>query len=171
MTTKQQFIEHAQRIIDARITLTNWIETQAEPIIKKFGGKICNKRIVTALKAVKLPDLLISLEIWYPNNLTLKFRYKGEGLTWQDEQDLYLDLKTERSLSDGKYYIDSASTLRKYHESKVFFDKYTDEQRAAIDNYDELMAEWRDLENRMYEWNKKPALFREHVDSKRSRLY
>lgn len=171
MATKQQFIERAQRIIDARITLTNWIETQAEPIIKKFEGKICNKRIVAALEAAALPNLLISLNVWYPHNPILKFRYKGEGLIWNDAQDLYLELKTTRSLSNGRYYIDSAGTLREYHDNKVLFDKYTDEQRATIDNYDELMAEWQDLSNRVYEWNKRPSLFREHVDSKSRRFY
>ena len=58
--TKEEFIADVEVEIGIRRNMLTWLEEQFYPIVKKFDGKVYNKRLITALEETLDKDLCLT---------------------------------------------------------------------------------------------------------------
>lgn len=166
--TKEQFISEMKQRIEIRNEIVSFIETIFFPIIKKFDGKIYNKRIINALneEAKKTNKLMLVKKAFSSEDIEIQIRLS----TWSynDYEAIILKMNTK---GDGRIDYDSTKNDDLNNKWICNFNKYTEDYKKSIDKYDEYMNMFVKLNEVVDEYNKLPHPFRNHLDKSWLHIY
>jgi hypothetical protein len=161
--TKEEFINDLQTRIETRKDVLNIYENLFLPLLKKFDGKVFNKRFKTQfaelLKANNIENVLLrDMNLSFTNcRYTLdKQNYK---FNYSDVESLYFQFV----LSDGR--IDFEATISNEENTRnlnQFKNSITSYERC-INNYDKYMEIAKETEEKINEFNNMHYLFRQNV--------
>lgn len=153
---KSAFVAQVQREIEVRENLIKWYEGKFLPTLKKFDGKVYNKRFISALDAEK-EDLMFIRPLEYDHIIIEGYHRK---MNYTDRESLYAMVK----LNDEGRIDYEASTNddmgKKWIEN---FNKTTHELRDSIEKYEEYLEVAKDLANKIEEYSKLSYRFRENI--------
>ncbi len=158
--TKEQFIQDCKMRIEHRNTLIKFYEKVYIPTLKKFDGKVYNKRFINALKteAQKMNKMMGV----YDEEYHIIISFQNYEFNYQDCENLYVGCKKV----DGR--IDCQGTINDstFNAWVGNFKLYTLEYQNAIDNYDDYMAVANAMEQAVKAYNSLPSPFKANCDKR-----
>ena len=160
--TKEVFVAQVQNEIERREELLKYREEIFLPTLKKFDGKVYNKRFITALQEGANERMWVkSLEYDH-----IEVQNRRDKYSYTDCEFIYFMVK----LNDGRIDYD-ASTNNAIGIAWIDnFVKYTDELRDAINNYDAHWDSAMRLANEIAKYADVPHRFRETIHFYRKHL-
>ena len=167
--TKEEFIKEMQKRIKIRKTIMEFVENVYFPMMAtKFDGKVYNARFLNALneEAKKVSNLMYAKKAYSNDEIEILMRLNDWN--YNDYESILLKCKTN---AEGR--IDYDATIND-HYTKAWiesFKSYMDEYQKAIDNYDEYMKVFVELNESLEKYNKLPHSFRGHLDTSWMRIY
>lgn len=181
---KQAFINALNTEISNRETIRQFFNTTFQDLLKRFDGKVYNKRFDTALndalKAVS-PLMWAKCELQsrnsYSNNKDNNFvqvviNFRNSSHNYNDNESLYTNIVL---VTDANYNLRiSAEDSGKERYTLAWlesFDKGTEEKRNAIKMYDKYFKVAEEMEKAVKAYNELPCRFREHIDTNYLRIY
>ena len=153
---KSAFVAQVQREIEVSENLIKWYEEKFLPTLKKFDGKIYNKRFITALNDQK-EDLMFIHPLEYDHIIIEGYHQK---MNYVNKESLYAMVK----LNDEGRIDYEASTNDDMGKSWIeSFHKNTHDLRDSIEKYDEYLEVAKDLANKIKEYTKLNYRFRRNI--------
>lgn len=152
---KSAFIAQVQREIEVRENLIKWYEGKFLPTLKKFDGKVYNKRFITALNDQK-EDLMFIRPLEYDHIIIEGYH---EKMNYADRESLYVMVK----LNEGRIDYEASTNDDMGKKGIENFNKNTHELRDAIEKYDEYLKIAKDLASKIKEYSNLSYRFRENV--------
>ena len=153
---KSAFVAQVKREIEVSENLIKWYEEKFLPTLKKFDGKVYNKRFLTALDSEK-EDLMWIRPLKYNHIIIEGYHEKGN---YVDRESLYAMVKLndegridyEASINDdmGKSWIEN-------------FHKNIHDLRDSIEKYEEYLQVAKELQEKLKEWGEVNYRFRQSV--------
>lgn len=167
--SKEEFIKEMNKRIEIRNTIMEFVENVYFPMmVTKFDGKVYNARFINALneEAKKINELMYVKRSYSMDEIEIQLRL--DKWNYNDYESILLKLKTN---AEGR--IDYEATVndemgKKWIES---FKSYIDEYQKAIDNYDEYMKVFVELNDTLNKYNNLPHSFRGHLETSWMRIY
>lgn len=167
--SKEEFINEMNKRIEIRNTIMEFVENVYFPMMAtKFDGKVYNARFINALneEAKKINELMYVKRGYSMDEIEIQLRL--DKWNYNDYESILLKLKTN---AEGR--IDYEATVndemgKKWIES---FKSYIDEYQKAIDNYDEYMKVFVELNDALNKYNNLPHSFRGHLETSWMRIY
>lgn len=160
--TKDEFINDIKVRIKTRKDILNIYENLFLPLLKKFDGKVFNKRFrlqfAELLEANNIENVLLrDRNLSFTNGYVLdKQNYK---FNYSDVESLYFQFV----LSDGRIDFDATiSNEENIRELKHFKNGLTSYENC-INNYDKYMEIAKETEEKIKEFNDMHYLFRQNV--------
>lgn len=155
--SKEEFIADVEVEIGIRRNMLTWLEEHFYPIVKKFDGKVYNKRLITALEETLDEDWCLtrtdytSVDVEGVENA---IENHIEFFCWRPGGNkivMYIGVVTG---PDGRIKGD-AHTTRTDNNIKSFSNSVS-ELRAAIERYDEVAAQAQLIEDVINEFAEMP---------------
>ena len=167
--TKEEFIKEMEQRINIRKTLMDFVDNVYFPMMAtKFDGKVYNARFINALnKEAKKISERMYVKIGYGRD-EIEIQMRLPQWNYNDYESILLICKTN---AEGR--IDYDATIND-HYTKAWIDSsksYTEEYQKAIDNYDEYMKVFVELNETLEKYNKLPHSFRGNLDTSCMRIY
>ncbi len=167
--TKEEFIKEMQKRINMRKTIMDFVDNVYFPMMAtKFDGKVYNARFINALneEAKKISDRM------YVNrgsiNEDIEISFRMSDWNYNDCETIYLKCKTN---AEGRIDYDATINDRSTKAWIDSFKSYMDEYQKAIDNYDEYMKVFVELNESLEKYNELPHTFRGHLDTSWMQIY
>lgn len=167
--TKEEFIKEMEQRINIRKTIMEFVDNVYFPMMAtKFDGKVYNARFLNALneEAKKISDRMYVKKGYGNDEIEIQLRLKQFNYT--DYESILLKCKTN---AEGR--IDYNATINDQY-TKAWIDSfksYIKEYQNSIDNYDEYMKVFVELNESLEKYNKLPHSFRGHLDTSWMRIY
>ena len=167
--TKEEFIKEMQKRIKIRKTIMDFVDNVYFPMMAtKFDGKVYNARFLNTLneEAKKINHLMYAKKAYSNDEIEILMRLNDWN--YNDYESILLKCKTN---AEGR--IDYDATIND-HYTKAWiesFKSYMDEYQKAIDNYDEYMKVFVELNESLEKYNKLPHSFRGHLDTSWMHIY
>lgn len=167
--TKEEFINEMRKRIEIRNTIMEFVENVYFPMMAtKFDGKVYNARFLNALneEAKKINERMCVSKGYSADEIEIRLRLTQWN--YNDYESILLKCKTN---SEGR--IDYNATISdKLCQTWIDnFNAYKEEYQKAIDNYDEYMKVFVELNEVLEKYNKLPHTFRENLDKSWMRIY
>ena len=168
--SKEEFINEMKQRIEIRNTIMEFVENVYFPMIAtKFNGKVYNVRFINALndEAKKISDLMY-VKRGYSINDEIQICFQLTKWNYTDYESILLKLKTN---AEGR--IDYEATINdKFNIAWIeSFKGYNAEYQKSIDNYDEYLKVFVELDKALREYNNLPYSFRGNMDTTWMRVY
>lgn len=167
--TKEEFIAEMQHRIEIRKTIVDFVENVYFPMMAtKFEGKVYNARFLNALneEAKKISNLMYVKKGYSHDEIQIEMRVCQWN--YNDCESILLKCKTN---AEGRISYDETINDRFTKAWMESFNLYTDEIKKAIDNYDEYMKVFEELNNALDNYNKLPHAFRGNLETSWMRIY
>lgn len=181
---KQVFIKTLQKELKNREALRQFFNTTFKDILRRFDGKVYNKRFDTALnealKAVS-PMMYAKCDIKnrnrysnFPDNnlLEVVLYVRNSEHNYNDTEAFYTNVVLSSDLNYNLRIDADKSQMEKY--TAVWaenFDKETETRKEIIKNYNKLMKISEQMEKAVKAYNDLPHRFRQNIDLCYLRIY
>lgn len=167
--TKEQFVQDMNERIELRNTIMDFVNNVYFPMMAtKFNGKVYNARFINALneEAKKVSDKMYIKKGYSQDEIEIQLR--KSQFNYNDYESILLKCKTN---AEGR--IDYNATIEdRYTKAWIeSFEETKQEYKNAIDNYDEYMKTFEQLNQALEEYNKIPHSFRNNLDTSWMRIY
>lgn len=168
--TYEQFEERIHRQNKSQEELLQAYEKVFLPLLKKWDGKVYNKRFRTAiedeLKAQgfgKLSKIYVSQENQYHNEVTLVLQQYPIPGRWNESEQLYIQLIVK--YDDGNYRISEADTISN-ERGQAWLNNAREniaERKKAVKNWKKYMKQAEQLQAAIKAYNELPHCFRKNI--------
>ena len=161
--TKEEFINDLQTRIETRKDVLNIYENLFLPLLKKFDGKVFNKRFKTQfaelLKENKMENVLLRDRNLSFSNCFYVLEKQNYKFNYSDVESLYFQFV----LKDGR--IDYESTVNQGDNMRhlKYFENDLKDYKNCINNYDKYMDIAKETEEKIKEFNDMHYLFRQNI--------
>ena len=167
--SKEEFVAEMHQRIEIRKTIMEFVENVYFPMMAtKFNGKVYNARFLNALKAEakKVNDLMYVKQGYSHDEIEIQLRLSQWN--YNDYESILLKCKTN---AEGR--IDYEATINDTYTKAWIenFKTYMGEYQKAIDNYDEYMKVFVELNEALDNYNKLPHTFRTNLDTSWMHIY
>ena len=167
--SKEEFISEMKQRIEIRKTIMEFVENVYFPMIAtKFDGKVYNVRFLNALndEAKKIDERMYVKRGYSYDEIEIQFRLSRYNYT--DYEAILLKLKTN---AEGRIdYEATANDKLNIAWIESFKGGIADYQNC-IDNYDEYMKVFVELNEVLEKYNSLPHPFRGHLDKSWMHIY
>ena len=168
--SKEEFIAEMKQRIAIRKTIMDFVENVYFPMMAtKFNGKVYNVRFLKALneEAAKISPLMYVKRGYNPNE-EIEIQLRLTQWNYTDYESILLKCKTN---AEGR--IDYEATINdEYCKAWIkSFKEYSDEYQKSIDNYDEYLSVFAELDKVLDKYNKLPYSFRKNLDTSWMKIY
>lgn len=167
--SKEEFISEMKQRIEIRNTIMAFVENVYFPMIcTKFDGKVYNARFINALndEAAKINELMYVKRGYSADEIEIQLRLTRHNYT--DYESILLKLKTN---AEGRIdYEATANDKLNIAWIESFKNGIIDYQNC-IDNYDEYMKVFVELNEALEKYNSLPHPFRGHLDKSWMHIY
>jgi hypothetical protein len=162
--SKQEFIERTKKEIAVSEDMLKWVDEHYWPIVKKFDGKVFNKRFFNALyETVDTPVVFrhtnsarIDVEgIDYAYEQEIEFSYNADGI----QKRMFLTVVTN---IEGRV-VAADSHTKNYDRNIKTFKSNMKDYHDSIERYDEIKAFAEDLEKKIREYAEMPFTARRNM--------
>lgn len=181
---KNTFIKVLRHEISNRDKVRQFFNTTFQELLKRFDGKVYNKRFDSALndalKAIS-PLMSATCELQsrnsysnFPNNniVQVVLSIRNSEYNYKDTESLYTNIVL---VADDNYNLRiSADYSRQEKYTKAWaenYDKETEERRGIISNYAKYLKAAAQMEKAVKAYNELPHRFRAHIDTHYLRIY
>ena len=167
--TKEEFIKEMQQRIEIRKTIMEFVDNVYFPMMAlKFDGKVYNARFLNALnkEAKKISEYMYVKKGYSQDEIEIQLRLSQWN--YNDYESILLKCKTN---AEGR--IDYDATINDQY-AKAWIENFKsaiEEYQKAIDNYDDYMKVFVELNESLEKYNKLPYPFRGHLDTSWMRIY
>lgn len=162
--SKQEFIERTRKEIAVSEEMLKWVDEHYWPIVKKFDGKVFNKRFFNALYET------IDIPVVFRHSNTTRIDAEGSDCVYEYEIEaaynagglqkrLFLTLVTN---SEGRVVADASHT-KNYDRNIGNFKSNLKDSYDSIERYDEVKAFAEDLEKKIREYSEMPFTARRNM--------
>ena len=187
MKTRQNkcdFFSTLKSEISHRETLRTFFDTTYQELLKKFDGKVYNKRFETALN-----DALKSVSplMWcrceqkghdsysnFPNcpRVEVQISYRNTPGNYTDNENLFSVIVLNYDANYNQR-INAADSMREKYTLGhcVNFDKETETRKAILKDYDKYLRMAEKMVEAVKTYNELPHRFRENIDTQYLRIY
>lgn len=157
--TKEEFKSNALREIELRKKLISFYECVFLPTLKKFDGKVYNRRFLNAMKKHEKFEAGNTI-IHDRNSESIRVEMKPENGFWSESASLYLIVKL-----DNEWRIQYEQTISdKLGQAWVANQSQEIDQRNdAMQRYDELMEVAKKVDAVIEEFKELPYCFRQNL--------
>ena len=161
--TKEEFINDLQTRIETRKDILSIYENIFLPLLKKFDGKVFNKRFETQF-AELLKEINIENVLFRERNLSFSnCYYILDKLNYKFNYSVVESLYFKFVLSDGRIdfeaTINNEENIRDLNQFKNGITSY----ERCINNYDKYMEIAKETEEKIKEFNDMHYLFRQNI--------
>lgn len=168
--TYEQFEERIRRQNKSQEELLQAYDKVFLPLLKKWDGKVYNKRFRTAIEQEleaqgygKLSKIYVSEENQYHNEVTLVLQQYPIPGRWNESEQLYIQLIVK--YDDGNYRISEADTIRN-ERGQAWLNNAREniaERKKAVKNWKKYMKQAEQLQTAIKAYNELPHCFRETI--------
>lgn len=168
--TYEQFEERIRRQNKSQEELLAAYEKVFLPLLKKWDGKVYNKRFRTAIEEGlteqgygKLSKIYVSQENQYHEEVTLVLQQYPVPGKWNESEQLYIQLIVK--YVEGNYRISEAETISNERGQawlKNARENIT-ERKKAVKNWKKYMKQVEQLQAAIKAYNELPHCFRENI--------
>lgn len=171
---KTEFIATLKNEISNRETLREFYNTVFQELLKKFDGKVYNKRFETALNdALKA----VSPSMWcrceqqgrdsysnFPDCPRVQIILSYRNTNYTDNESFYTNIVLNYDPNYNARINAEDSAREKYTIAwAANFDKTTEEEKTILKNYDKYLKVADKMAEAVANYNKLPARFRENI--------
>ena len=149
--SKEDFIKEMKQRIEIRKTIMEFVENVYFPMIcTKFDGKVYNARFINALndEAKKINELMYVKRGYSVDEIEIQLRLTQYNYT--DYESILLKLKTNEY---GRIDYDATINDKLNIAWIGNFKSYIDEYQKSIDNYDEYLGVFAELDKILKKYN------------------
>ena len=181
---KGDFFSTLKSEISHRETLRTFFDTTYQELLKKYDGKVYNKRFDTALNdALKAVSPLMwakcelqsrnSYSNYKDNNLVqVVINFRNSSHNYNDNESLYTNIVL---VTDANYNLRiSAEDSGKERYTLAWlgnFDRETETRKAILKDYDKYLRMAEKMVEAVKTYNELPHRFRENIDTQYLRIY
>ena len=168
--TYEQFEERIRRQNKSQEELLAAYEKVFLPLLKKWDGKVYNKRFRTAIEEGleaqgygKLSKIYVSEESQHHNEVTLVLKQYPVPGNYNDAERVYIQLIVK--YVDGNYRISEADTISN-ERGQAWLNNAREnitERKKAVKNYKKYMKQAEQLQAAIKAYNELPHCFRENI--------
>lgn len=162
-TTKEEFINDLQTRIETRKDVLNIYENLFLPLLKKFDGKVFNKKFRVQfaelleennIKNVLLRDMNLSFA-----NCRYTLDKQNYKFNYSDVESLYFQFVLSDGRIDFEATISNEENIRNLNQFKNGITSY----ERCINNYDKYIEIAKETEEKIKEFNDMHYLFRQNI--------
>lgn len=159
--TKEEFIAYTRQRIGMREQVLKGYNNVVLPAIKKFDGKVLNKRFWDYLNA-ELAKVSRCYQVFTGTYVqhAYELRYKAQEFDYNDFEAIRFIVFT-----DDNKRIDATKSAEMTAKWLEGFDEGTTARQESVDNYDEYMKIATALDNAVKAYNALPFPFRRNFDN------
>ena len=167
--TREEFVKEMNQRIEIRKTIMDFVDNVYFPMMAtKFDGKVYNARFLNALneEAKKISERMYVKKGYSNDEIEIQMRLSDWN--YNDYESILLKCNTN---AEGR--IDYDATINDHYMKAWIesFKSYIEEYQKSIDNYDEYMKVFVELNESLEKYNKLPHTFRGHLDTSWMRIY
>ena len=168
--TKEEFISEMKQRIEIRKTIMEFVENVYFPMIAtKFSGKVYNVRFLNALNdEAKKIDERMYVKRGYNINDEIQICFQLSRYNYTDYEAILLKLKTN---AEGRIDYEATANDKLNIAWIESFKGGIAEYQNSIDNYDEYMKVFVELNEVLEKYNSLPYSFRGHLDTSWMHIY
>jgi hypothetical protein len=167
--TKEEFISEIKQRIEIRNTIMAFVENVYFPMIAtKFDGKVYNARFINALndEAKKINELMYVKRGYSVDEIEIQLRLTRYNYT--DYESILLKLKTN---DEGRIDYEATANDKLNIAWIESFKGGIAECQKSIDNYDEYLKVFVELDSVLRKYNELPYSFRKNMDTSWMKIY
>ena len=167
--SKEDFIKEMKQRIEIRKTIMEFVENVYFPMIcTKFDGKVYNARFINALndEAKKINELMYVKRGYSVDEIEIQLRLTRYNYT--DYESIFLKLKTN---AEGRIDYEATANDKLNIAWIESFKGGIAEYQKSIDNYDEYMKVFVELNEVLEKYNSLPYSFRKNMDTSWMKVY
>lgn len=156
-TTKDEFISHLQSKIERREELVKFYNDVFLPTLKKFDGKVYNKRFITALQNCCNSRMVVR-DMEYQR---IAIEYRKTDIYYSE----YETMSVRVHLDDKRISYEETINLNNMCGYNLIesFEKTTNEMRDSIANYETYLEISKETQAAIDKFVKIPFEFRQHI--------
>lgn len=168
--TYEQFKEKTCKQNECQAELLQVYENVIKPLLKKWDGKVYNKRFRTAIEQEiesqgygKTNKIYLSEQNWYHDEVTLVLQQYPTPGKWSESEQLYFMLIVK--YIDGNYRISEAETISN-KTGQVWLNnarENIEERNEAVKNWKKYMKQAEQLQAAIKAYNEIPYSFRQNI--------
>jgi hypothetical protein len=167
--TKEEFISEMKQRIEIRKTIMEFVENVYFPMIcTKFDGKVYNVRFINALndEAKKINELMYVKRGYSVDEIEIQLRLTQYNYT--DYESILLKLKSN---AEGRIDYEATANDKLNIAWIESFKGGIAEYQKSIDNYDEYMKVFVELNEVLEKYSSLPYSFRKNMDTSWMHIY
>jgi hypothetical protein len=167
--TKEEFIKEMKQRIEIRNTIMAFVENVYFPMIcTKFDGKVYNARFINALndEAKKINEFMYVKRGYSMDEIEIQLRLDRYNYT--DYECILLKLKTN---AEGRIDYEATANDKLNIAWIESFKGGNAEYQKSIDNYDEYLKVFAELNAVLNKYNNLPYSFRGNMDTSWMKIY